>query len=302
MTSRIRMACAPIQLARLVFLIVASVPVTGFAGNDNVLEAFTEPYRDIDVAAAEMGVIAQIHVKEGERVQAGQLLAQLDDSVLRASLDILKSEAESRGRIESVTAELEMQSDLLTKLEGLLDKHHASSLEVARAGTQKKVLAARVKSAQEELVVKNYELRRLEMQLQQRRIVSPIAGIVTRLAKEPGEFVSPSDPVTAKVVQLDPLAVVFSVPVGAASQLKVGSTVNVNLGTLGTQAAELEFVSPTADAQSGTTRVRVKLPNPGEKIACGIPCQLVLTTVTPAAPPTKPTPPAIPAPNQQTRR
>jgi multidrug efflux pump subunit AcrA (membrane-fusion protein) len=38
----------------------------------------------------------------------------------------------------------------------------------------------------------------------------------------------------------------------------------------------VEFVSPTADAQSGTVRVRVRIPNPGETIPSGVTCRLLL--------------------------
>ena len=38
-------------------------------------DGFTEPYHDIEVAAAEMGLIAAIEVKEGDNVVSGQLLA-----------------------------------------------------------------------------------------------------------------------------------------------------------------------------------------------------------------------------------
>lgn len=265
-------------------LLVGTVLPCANATQLEPVEAFTEPYRDIDVAAAEMGVLVQIHVTEGERVKAGQLLAQLDTSVLMASLEIIKAELEAEGRLASVQAELDLQTDLVEKLETLRDRKHASLQEVARAISQKKVLAARVQSVRDDQNVKTYELRRIERQLDQRRVLSPIDGIVTRVAKEPGEFVSPSDPVAAKVVQLDPLAVIFAVPLADARTLKKGGKVSVNVESAGKQEGEIEFISPTADAQSGTTRVRIKIANPGEKIASGVACQLLLpTTAKPAA-------------------
>ncbi|MEO1979139.1 MAG: biotin/lipoyl-binding protein [Fuerstiella sp.] len=46
------------------------------------IEGFTEPYADINMAASEMGTLANVAVKDGDVVKAGQLLANLDDAVL----------------------------------------------------------------------------------------------------------------------------------------------------------------------------------------------------------------------------
>ena len=126
-------------------------------------------------------------------------------------------------------------------------------------------------------MVRTHEYERAGAQLEQRRIVSPIAGIVTQIYKDEGEFVSPSDPVVVKIVQLDPLLVVFLVPVVEARELAAEASVKVRIDSA-EQPVEgvVEFVSPTADAQSGTTRVRVRIANPGEKIPSGANCHLLL--------------------------
>ena len=266
------------------FVSFAAPSIWAFAAGNEPIEGFTEPFHDIDVAAAEMGVLTKIHVVEGDRVRAGQLLAQLDDSVLRAALEIVKTEMATAGRLESAQAELDLQTDLLEKLQGLLDRKHASMQEVARAMSQKKVLAARLKTVNEELTIKSYEMRRIERQIDQRRVLAPIDGVVTRVPKQVGEFVSPGDPVTAKVVQLDPLIVNFPVPLPLTRELKKGGKVKLIVEGSGDQEGTIDFISPTADGQSGTTRVRVKILNPSEKIACGVPTQLILASQGPSQP------------------
>src|SRR5688572_5436500 len=55
---------------------VQTNPETG-AGGEPQIEAFTEPYRDIAVAASEMGTLASVVVHEGDLVHAGDVIAVL---------------------------------------------------------------------------------------------------------------------------------------------------------------------------------------------------------------------------------
>ena len=48
------------------------------------VEGFTQPYRTINVAAVEVGIITAIDVREGDVVSRGQILATLDQEVLEA--------------------------------------------------------------------------------------------------------------------------------------------------------------------------------------------------------------------------
>ena len=211
-----------------------------------------------------MGRVISLEVREGDRVTTGRLLARLDEDVLNAMLKIAKADMESAGRLEAAQAELRMHQESLEKLEELLQRNHATQREVDRARAQKEMAEARVKAAQEELAVKSLEYARTQAQLEQRRVLSPIDGVVTRVYKDAGEFVSPNDPILVKVVQLDPLLIVFSVPVAEARKLAADETVRVRI-----ESAEepvegvVEFVSPMGDAQSGTMRVSVRIPNPG---------------------------------------
>ncbi len=240
------------------------------------VDGFTEPYRDIDVAASEAGLLERIEVKEGDRVTAGQLLARLDDTVLQATLAIAKTAVESQGRLESAEAELKLQSEMVAKLHGLRQRGHASRQEIERAESQLQIARANVRAMREQHRIKSLEYRRTRAQLKQRRLTSPIDGIVTHIHKDRGEFVSLSDPVVLKVVQLDPLLVVFSVPAKLGRALSAGQSADVRIAE-STVQGEVEFVSPSTDPQSGTTRVRVRIPNAGERLPSGAPCRLLLT-------------------------
>jgi RND family efflux transporter MFP subunit len=247
------------------------------------IQGFTEPYQDIDVAAADMGIVETITVKEGDRVTEDQILVRMDAAVLEVTLEIAKSIKESRGQLESAIEELELQTKMVGKLAELRARQHASRQELERAQAQMRIAQARLKSVQEELKVKTLEHERARVQLERRRLRSPINGIVTRIMKARGESVLLNDPVILKVVQLDPLLVIFLVPAEQARALTNGNTVNVRIAEPAqVTPGKVEFVSPTTDPQSGLTRVRVRVPNPEERLPCGTTCYLILSDKSPS--------------------
>lgn len=263
------------SLARLILAISLGFSCCTLAFASEI-QGFTEPYQDIDVAASETGVIKAILVKEGDRVSGDELLVRLDDELQEVTLSIAEEIKESRGRLESANEELQLQRTMLSKLNELRLRHHASLQEIERAKAQVRIAEARLKATQEELDVKELEHRRAQIQLERRRLRSPIDGVVTKISKDLGESVNPADPVVLKVVQLDTLLVVFLVPADQTQTLQNGSNVTVRIPLADQMASGIvEFVSPTTDPQSGLTRVRVRIPNQKETLPCGVTCYLV---------------------------
>lgn len=240
------------------------------------IKSFTEPYRNIEVAASEMGTVARIDVQQGTRVSKGQLLGQLNNDVLEATKAMIEAALEARGNLDTALSELKIQEETLQKVEGLFRRKHASQIELDRARGQVAVARARVQAVRDELRIKTLERQRVNAQLRQREFRSPIDGIVTDILKDVGEFVSSNEPIVFKVVQLDPLLVVFSLPEDQAQRLNANQSIQVSFGQgKATAVAVVEFVSPVAEAQSGTFRVRVRIPNPTQKLRSGIPCFFV---------------------------
>ena len=190
------------------------------------IQGFTEPNQDINVAAAETGIVERVHIREGDRVQSDQLLIQLDSSIHELTLKIAQSIRESRGTLRSVQEELDQQTRTVQKLRALQTRAHASPQEIERAESQQRLAQARLQEVKDQLEVKSLEFERARMQLRRRQVRSPIDGIVTLVLKDRGESVMANDPVLVQVVQLDPLLAVFLVPAQQARQLKPKQTKN----------------------------------------------------------------------------
>lgn len=242
------------------------------------LEAFAEPYRTSQVATSDMGIIREVLVHEGDLVEEEQPLVKLDDELTAASLEIAKQNLASRGALNSAEAELRLHTSRAEKFETLVRSGNARPEELERTKTEKEVAAARVLTAQETLIVRKLELERIQLELERKTVRSPLRGVVAKVHREVGEFVSPNDPVVVTVVQLDPLLATFSLRPAQASQLQAGRAVQVLFVSSETPVkAEVEFVSRVTDARSGTVRVKVRIPNAKGTCRSGDRCLLMLS-------------------------
>lgn len=242
------------------------------------IEAFTEPYETVNVAAPEIGIIAQIDVKEGELVKAGQMLAKLNTDILEASLRIAEQTRDAVGEIKAAEADARLRQERLAKLQQLLESDHATPEEVLRARTESDVASARLIAARESLEIRSLEYERTRIQLERRHIRSPLNGIVLKRNRNVGEFVSPNDPVVMTVVQLDPLVATFSVPAAEADKLETNQSISVQFtGSSAKVAAAIDFVSPVTEPESDTVLVKVQIPNPDGRFRSGSRLRLLLS-------------------------
>jgi RND family efflux transporter MFP subunit len=260
---------SPNRLRAIAALLVISVQHNLATAGE--VEGFTEPYRTINVAAAESGLIAALHIVEGDAVEFDQPLADLNQEVLKASLEIARAGRDATSTLDSAQAELTLRNERMIALRDLRDRGNASSEEVRRAELEHEISRARLLSAKENLEIKRLEFVRIQRQLDRRTVRSPIEGYVIEVYREVGEFVAPTDPIVATVVQLNLLRVTFSIPESYTKTMKTGRPVSLRIeGQPKPVKAEIELISPVVNAESQTVRVRVKLPNPDLRYRSGL--------------------------------
>lgn len=258
---------------RTLFPVLAVALACGPAFAEDV-EAFTEPYKQVAVPAPEIGVIAEILIQEGDEVSHKQVLAKLDDEVLQASLQVAKAAKDSQGAKQSAETEVALREKHLESYRRLQDRGNATQRELDRAENEYQQSLARLQSVREDLEVKRFEYLRVKTQIKQRMISAPIDGHVVAIEKQVGEFVSPTDPIILHIAHLKSLKAVFSVPLEATEQLQAGHAVKLNIGREETVCSGvIEFVSPVADAESSTVRVKIRIPNADGKIQSGVGCR-----------------------------
>ncbi|MGD9856338.1 MAG: efflux RND transporter periplasmic adaptor subunit [Planctomycetaceae bacterium] len=250
-------------------LMTGAVPPVMASG----IEGFTEPNRVVAVAAGDSALLAEMLVSEGTQVAAGQPLAKLDDAVLQATLEIADQSRKARGRLDSAQADRRLKTELAEKLEQLRERKHASQDELDRVRVERDLAVAHVLTVQEELAIRELEHRRILLQIEQRTIRAPLSGIVIEISKQPGEFVSPVNPVVLSIAQVDPLVAVFSLPSDQVRQLQPGKSVDLTVAETPLRGV-VEFISPRIEPQTGTVEVKVSIPNPEGHRPSGQRCRL----------------------------
>ena len=246
-----RPLCSMFSVRRSMFDVLrfslATLAVSASADESSTL-GYTEPYRLITVSAGETGVIGEMLVKEGDRVQQGQVLAKLDTAVLAAELEIARAEARLAGTRRERVVELSQQTRVTPE-------------ESEKAAT--------------EVTIKQAQVRKIEAMIEARTMRSPVDGVVTEIKRDPSESVSTASPHVLTVVQIDKLAANLFLTPDRTEALKAGD--HLDLLLLDSQKripATVDFVSPITDAASGTVRVKFSIENSAGKLRSGARCTL----------------------------
>lgn len=231
-----------------------------------------------DIAAERNGRVVAIHVRIGDRVKKGQLLAQLDDRALRAAVESQKA------RMASAQAQLrEWQAEQLTaeadlrRADAMRDAKIISEENWEHAKYRVDETIQEVSRFREEAAATTADLSNANLQLEQSRIVAPFAGVVGRSSVRPAQEVKPGD-VLFWVTAEAPLQVLFTVPeteMAAFAQGRKLELTTVDYPGLH-QQGRIARVSPVVDPASGSVQVIGALEHPSPLLKPGMTIQVQL--------------------------
>lgn len=246
--------------------------------DDDAFVGLIEPSRVVTLSMEADGRLSDVSVDRGDRVEPGQLIAELDSSLEQVTARIAQERAEQRASLESARVR---HQQLLAKREraaALETKGVITPEQREDAEWEERLAHWAVVQVEEQLRVSALELERAREVLARRRLISPVSGIVTERLVASGEHVRVSDgtPVV-RVVVLDPLHVEVIVPATELGRLRVGQTAWVELEDGPPRPpleATIDVIDSVVDAASGTFGVRLTAPNPDSVIAAGLRCRV----------------------------
>ncbi|MCY7386604.1 MAG: efflux RND transporter periplasmic adaptor subunit [Burkholderiales bacterium] len=195
------------------------------------------------------GEVSQVHVREGERVNAGQVLASIDTSDLRARHDTqLAMVAESRAKLDLAKKNEQNNRMLLAKnfISQTAFDSVASGLEVSESNYKSTVAQAAI----------------TQRALADAQIRAPFAGIVAKRAINVGEKVSTDAPVM-HIVDLSRMELEAPVPVSDIPSIKVGQEIAFKVDGFSEREfkGNVERINPAAEMGSRSISIFVALPN-----------------------------------------
>ena len=261
--------------------------VVDVAAGDSVLDAtgYVVARRQATVSSKTTGKVLEVFIEEGMTVQAGQLLATLDDSIPRARLQLAESQLEaSRAALEEVRVNIRQAELDLNRTRNLADRQLASQAELDRNGLSLDGLRARLNRTERDIVVAERSLAVQRRQLEDMQIRAPFGGVVIAKAAQPGEMISPvsagggfTRTGICTIVDMDSLEVEVDVNEAYINRVypKQPATATLNAyPDLRIPAAVIATI-PTADRNKATVRVRIGflqrdpriLPDMGVKVA-----------------------------------
>ncbi|MDP4549222.1 efflux RND transporter periplasmic adaptor subunit [Marinobacter sp. MDS2] len=251
-----------------------------------VQDCVMEPSEIVDVGSVVPGVVDAIHVYRSDLIKKGAVIVELESSVEQASLELARARANQNTAIELREESARFGTLTQNREQALLRKSAISQHDWDKTKTEARIAELQVKQEQDNKAIYELEYRRAQLVLEQRRIRSPVDGVVMERFKSVGEFVE--DEPVARVAQLNPLHVEVIVPVDYLGSIVPGMQADVRTGLAnsGEYRATVERVDRVADAASGTYGVRLSLPNPDYTIPAGLRCQLTFLPQTQQKPQT----------------
>lgn len=225
----------------------------------------------VDVQARVQGFLENVAFAEGQDVKADDLLFAIEpDQYEAALLQAQAQQASAEASLRNAQLTLERRQELYKRKAG-------TRADLDQAIANRDSAAADVQFAKA-------AVRTAELNLSYTRIASPIDGRIGRTSFTKGNVVGPESGALARVVQLDPIRVVFSVSErdfisevqqqGAGTPLeKINArfipTLRLPNGTYYPQQGEIAFVGNEVDQATGTLPVRASFANPDRVLLPG---------------------------------
>lgn len=236
-------------------------------------DCLVQPRESVAISSPVPGYIERVAVDRGDPVREGMVIVQLEASLERAAVAVMRARVEQESAMLSAKVRLEFGVRRYDRTVDMFKKELVPLKEMDEAETAKILAEHGVLEVQENMRVAKLELERAEAALALRTIRSPFTGIVTDRLLSPGELVDKAP--ILKLARIDPLRVEVFVPVAMLGRIGVGSRVTVipEAPVNTPLEASVTVVDRVADAASGTFAVRLEMPNPDNRLPAGLKCK-----------------------------
>lgn len=206
------------------------------------LRGRTEADARVEVQAETAGVVRNLPVSKGALVTKGTILCRIDTGWREAAV------AEAKARLDRAKLDFKAAETLVTR-------GHTAKLKVAEFRATRDAATA--------------ALERAQIDLDRTKILAPFDGIIEDQSAKVGDYLSVGE-TCAKLVALDPLMIIATVSEREVAKLQVGMQGTARLVTGEKVDGPVHYISPTANPQTRTFRVELKVDNSAGKLRDGV--------------------------------
>jgi membrane fusion protein (multidrug efflux system) len=201
-----------------------------------------KPAEEVDLSFETSGKIVTINFTEGTRVKKGDLLAKINDRPLQAQL-------------EKLEAQLKMAEAKEFRQRSLLDKDAISQESYDQIQTDVQTIKA--------------DINLIKARISETELRAPFDGMIGLRYVSEGSYTNSSTKI-AKLIQISPLKIEFSVSEKYASEIKIGYPITFKIvGNDKTYSAAVYAVDPKIDVEMKTITLRALYPNRNEELRSG---------------------------------
>lgn len=219
-----------------VHLVVTETIETGPFTTYIEVQGRVDARQNVEVTAEAMGVVRSVKVKTGDIVRKGTVLAELDPSVLRKSLEELETQ-------------ITFAEQMYRKQERLWNQKIGTEMQFLQQKTQYEALLARRST--------------LETQIDMSRIKAPVDGTVDDVFLKIGQAVSPGLP-AFRVVNYNEMRVVAELSETYIAKVRTGDAVRLMFMDYNREEdSRLSYVARNINAINRTFKVESDLPSGG---------------------------------------
>jgi RND family efflux transporter MFP subunit len=197
--------------------------------------------QDVQVAAEESGVIRELFVDRGDRVNEGDAIARIDDRVLRT-------------QVQQARAQADLAAQTWDRRRRLWEEE--------RVGSEIAYLEARYAAEQTAAT-----LAGLEERLARTVVRAPFGGVLDERYVDVGAMVNSGSPI-GRLIDLNPIKVFAGVPERYAADVHVGDAAVLTFEALegATYEARIRYVGASVDPQNRTFPIEIVLPNADSRV------------------------------------
>lgn len=234
-----------------------------------------EPIHLTEVATAEVGIVREVFVKQGDFIETGTPIGRLDNEQQTVQLREAELDAASVGVLETARREVEFNRRRVEEMAKLVETGKGSPKELERYQLELHIAEAKLRSQEEAKEVSRARLAKAKIMLSERTVRAPHSGTVVEVYKDPGEYIAGNMPALIRLLDASQLRARFFLSHDAAERFRKQEYAEVRLPNHLVVRAKIEFIAPFEDAEGHVIEMTVLIDNANREIRSSS-CDLVL--------------------------